>query len=275
MNDQELLRLYHAEPGKTVAALDPWRDREGRSSYERLARETDDLPIRSRILDLACGDGFLLSLLAKKGFKDLVGVDRSPDELSAARARLGSGAELSCHDAHALPFPAGSVDAVTCHMALMLLEPVESALAEVTRVLRPGGLFMAVINRAHPDPAYDIYRRELYRITAESGMDRLRCGDPRAYTFDGLCELLRGPSFDGEHMNLTEFAIQTQTTPQVLWSMLRLMYDVFRLPAPAQARLEDRLLHRWQSLTDERGGLTCTMGMRLFKCRTHSPTRKR
>jgi ubiquinone/menaquinone biosynthesis C-methylase UbiE len=274
MTEEELLRLYHAAPGKTVAMLDPWRDREGRSSYERLAQEIDDLPRTNRILDLACGDGYLLSLLAKEGFKDLIGVDRSPDELSAARERLGPAAALLCQDAHALPLPAGSVDAVTCHMALMLLEHVDAALAEIARVLRPGGLFIAVINRAHPDPAYDVYRRELYRITAEVGLDRLRAGDPRAYTSEGLRELLRSQPFDGEPMRLTDFVVEARATPQALWAMLRLMYDVFRLPAPAQATFEDRLLRRWQSLTDERGQLTCAMGMRLLKCRTHSLARQ-
>jgi SAM-dependent methyltransferase len=273
MNDETLLHRYHFEPGNTVAMLEHWRDSEGRRSYEVLAAEMNALPRTSRVLDLGCGDGYLLALLAQRGFRDLVGVDRSDQELDAAGERLGPRVELYCQDARELLLPARSVDIVVCHMALMLMESVESVLAEVVRILKPGGCFVAVINRPLHDPAYEVYRRKLHRITAESGMRRLRLGDPRAFTAEGLGELIHGQRFDGEALQIRDFCVRTQATPSKLWSMLRLMYDVFRLPAPAQVRLEEELLVDWRSLTDDSGVLTASMGMRLLKCRTMTSPR--
>jgi SAM-dependent methyltransferase len=248
--------------------LERWQTPEGRSSYQVIADETGVLSRDSRLLDLACGDGYLLDLLARLGFSNLIGVDLSLEELSRARERLGPCAELSCQDAHALTLPAGSVEVVVCHMALMLMEPVEPVLAEIARILEPGGRFIAVVNRYIHDPVLEVYRRRLHRTTAEIGMNRLHLGDPRAFTAEGLCELIDGQGFDREALTIQDFEVRTRAMPSVLWSMLRLTYDVFQLPESAQATLEGRLLRGWESLMDEAGLLTCSMGMRLLKCHT-------
>lgn len=73
---------------------------------------------------------------------DYLGVDVSHAELSVARAR-GRGPVLN-GDALALPVESGSVDVVVCSMAIMLLRPIDAAMAEVARVLRPGGTFAAI-----------------------------------------------------------------------------------------------------------------------------------
>ncbi|WP_437323598.1 class I SAM-dependent methyltransferase [Sorangium sp. So ce381] len=271
MDDQTLIDRYHAQPGKTHSMLEGFRDAEGRSSYEVLAEETDALPRDARVLDLACGDGYLLALLAQRGFGDLAGVDRSAEELAAARARLGAGADLRCEDASALSLPEGSVDIVVCHMALMLMAPIEPILAEVGRVLAPGGLFISVVNRPLRDPVFAIHRREVGRVTAEAGMLRLRLGDSRVYAAEGLRDLLHAGPFDPERVHLRDFVVRARATPERFASMLALVYDVFRLPAPQKAALEQRLLGAWTPLAGEDGLLTCSMGMRLSVCRRAAP----
>lgn len=100
-----------------------------------------------RILDLACGDGYLLALLARKFPKArLIGIDMSPEELAAARERVQSAAELQLAHAAALPLEDAYCDAVTCHLALMLMEDAPSIVRELGRVLVPGGIFAAVLN---------------------------------------------------------------------------------------------------------------------------------
>src|ERR1043165_7554754 len=76
--------------------LAPFRDSRGCSWYDWLAGEVRDLPAEAGILDLACGDGYLMSLLASRGGRRLVGIDRSAEELAAARARLGGGGPVGC-----------------------------------------------------------------------------------------------------------------------------------------------------------------------------------
>jgi SAM-dependent methyltransferase len=205
-------------------------------------------------------------MLATRGFTQLIGVDQSPHELAAARERLGGRAEFHCQDAGSLPFPAHSVDRVMCHMALMLLEPVDTVLGEIARVLKPGGLLVAVINRPHPDPAWDVFRRELLRITAEARLNRLRLGNPHIFTEEGTRTLFRGTSFDENGLVFRDFVIRTRVAPHQLWSMFELMYDVFRLSAPAREQLAQRSLAAWEPLLDDTGLISAGLGMRLIKC---------
>lgn len=252
--------------------FDRWRTAEGLSSYDVLANAVDALPRTHRTLDLACGDGHLLHLLSERGFANLAGVDMSPDEIAAARRRLGDCADLSCQEAGALSFANQSIDAVVCHLALMLMEPVEPVLGEILRVLRSGGSFFAVVNRYVPHPVLDAYRQALHRITKESGLERLRMGDARVFGDKGLTELLLGAkfgntSFSEETIGFRDFDVLIRTTPPLLWSMLRLAYDVFRLSDEAQAVLEAQVLRRWSEWVDNAGQLTCCYGLRLLACR--------
>jgi hypothetical protein len=44
------------------------------------------------------------------------------------------------------------------------------------------------------------------------------------------------------------------------------MYDVFRLPEPFRATLEERVKAGWEALADEGGVVACALGMRLVIC---------
>ena len=266
MRNETLLHRYHTQPGKTAAVFERWRNAAGRSSYEVVVEETGAIARDARVVDLACGDGHLLGLLARLGFENLTGVDLSPHELAAARKRLGPRVELYCEDVRSLSLPDESFDLVLCHMALMLIEPVDSAVGEIARILKPGGCFLAVVNRFRRDPASEVFRAELHRITAECEMERLKLGDPRVLTAPGLNELIRKSWRSGDDVHIEDFDIQTKVTRSQLWAMLSQMYDVFPLPASARAELQARLLPAWEPLMDAEGQLTCTMGMRLLKC---------
>ncbi len=92
------------------------------------------------VIDLACGSAPMHPLLLDAS--TYLGIDRSEQELAIAERR-GRG-PLMLGDALELPLPDASVDAVVCSMAIMLLRPVERALSEVARVLRPGGVFATI-----------------------------------------------------------------------------------------------------------------------------------
>lgn len=99
---------------------------------EALTRHVLDrlaLPPGSLLADVACGDGAALRLAAARGVL-AVGVDLEP------RAR-----PTAVGDAHALPLRTGAYDAVLCECALSTFTDPARALAEVRRVLRPGGAF--------------------------------------------------------------------------------------------------------------------------------------
>ena len=93
-----------------------------------------------RILDVGCGPGFytaeLLEQVGPSGA--LVGVDASPAMLAAAAKRCP---DATFHEglATGLPVPDGSFDAALTVQVLEYVEDVDAALAELHRVLRPGG----------------------------------------------------------------------------------------------------------------------------------------
>jgi SAM-dependent methyltransferase len=92
-----------------------------------------------RLLDVATGPGHLASVAAARG-ASVVGVDVSPSMVEIARG-LYPAVEFGDGDAEDLPFPDADFDAVVMNYGLLHLSRPELAIAEASRVLRPGGRF--------------------------------------------------------------------------------------------------------------------------------------
>ena len=97
------------------------------------------------VLEVGCGTGLILSRLAATA-RSVVGVDLSPGMLAAA---AGRGHAVVCADATRLPFPDASFDAVVSFKVLAHVVAVREALAEMARVLRPGGVLTAEFYNRH------------------------------------------------------------------------------------------------------------------------------
>ena len=101
------------------------------------------LPSTARIVDYGCGYGRVTGLLREHGFTAVEGVDPSPGLLARAR-RTHPGLVFSLLvDPPHLPFPDGGVDAVLVFAVLTCIpadDDQRRLIAELTRVLRPGGL---------------------------------------------------------------------------------------------------------------------------------------
>jgi SAM-dependent methyltransferase len=91
------------------------------------------------ILDLGCGDGQLTTRLIGTG-AHVLGVDASPEMVTAARER---GIEAEQAPAESLPFRDATFDAVFSNAALHWVRGQDAMLAQVHRVLKPGGRFVA------------------------------------------------------------------------------------------------------------------------------------
>lgn len=98
-----------------------------------------------RGLDLGCGDGRLTGIiLSKIGSREFVGVDLDPLETALA---IKSGLYTAIHttSATSIPEPSASFDFVLSNSVLEHIPDIDGVLAEVGRLLRPGGRFILTV----------------------------------------------------------------------------------------------------------------------------------
>jgi len=104
----------------------------------------------------------------------LTGVDLSPGMLALARRRaadLGRTADLREADAQALPFADASFDTVVCTMSLCSVPDERAAIAEMHRVLRPGGQLLLADHVAAPNRLLRAGQQLAERITVRFSGD--------------------------------------------------------------------------------------------------------
>lgn len=99
-------------------------------------------PEASDLLDIGTGTGRMLLLFAARVDR-AVGIDTSREMLAVARANIEAAGLRNCQvrqgDMYSLPLPDASFDAVTIHQVLHYADRPAMVIAEVARVLRPGG----------------------------------------------------------------------------------------------------------------------------------------
>ncbi|MCY7319636.1 MAG: class I SAM-dependent methyltransferase [Ramlibacter sp.] len=234
------------------------------SSYECLASV---VPAGARtVLDLACGDGFLLALLAarRQAGLSLVGVDLSTGELAAARRRLGPAALLHQGLARELPLGDLAADVVLCHMALMLMDDVPQVLAEVRRVLTPGGVFSAVIGGGSASPAHQVFVSLLREYRKLPQFESLRLGDRRLQSPEGIADLF---AEDFEPPAIDAIVLQWRCRPAALWSWFDKMYDMAWLDVADATLIERRFAQAVEPLCDAGGQLEHSVMLRRITAR--------
>lgn len=121
---------------------DHWWFRGRRRLVGRMLGELG-LERRDRVLDVGIGTGSHLRLLAELGFSNVVGLDRSEASIRFCREKqLGIAPRGDLGD---LPFAAESFDLVLATDVLEHVAPEQRAIAEIRRVLRPGGLALVTV----------------------------------------------------------------------------------------------------------------------------------
>jgi len=106
----------------------------------------DELRDAETILDVGCGDGQISRMMAAAGAR-VVGIDPTWNQISVAGER-GGGASYLRSTADEMPFADGAFDAAVACLVFEHIDHVDEAIAEVARVVRPGGRFCFFLN--HP-----------------------------------------------------------------------------------------------------------------------------
>jgi demethylmenaquinone methyltransferase / 2-methoxy-6-polyprenyl-1,4-benzoquinol methylase len=110
----------------------------------------------SWVLDVATGTGLVARELARRNVR-VVGLDQSPEMVSrgleAVRERgLGGRVRFALGQAQSLPFADGTFDAVTFTYLLRYVDDPAATVAELVRVLRPGGVMASLEFHVPPEP---------------------------------------------------------------------------------------------------------------------------
>ena len=139
---RHLDEVHRKHPGFTELIASNCRDKYGNTSYDLLLNLLDKKQSLN-VLDIACGSGYLLNLCYKRfgGSLKLTGVDMSSSELELARKKLNStNYKLHLGMAQDLSFlENSSFDAILCHWALTLMDPIVPVLDNIYRLLKNKG----------------------------------------------------------------------------------------------------------------------------------------
>lgn len=146
-----------------------WRRRAAKEAIKEATafcgRATKELQPHSVVasLDVACGTGDMAIELLKRGCS-VTGIDLSEEMLAIARRKTAE-ANFQLANAEALPFDDATFDAVTSAFGIRNFVHLEKGLAEMARVLKPGGR-MVILEMSTPDsalvrPFYNLYTRRI------------------------------------------------------------------------------------------------------------------
>ncbi len=239
------------------------------------------------ILDLGCGPGVAgRALLKRYRGAQVTGVDFAPAMLRVARRRRRwfSAQRFVCADAQALPLAADSVDLAFSNLTVQWCNDPVAVLAEVWRVLRPGGLFMftslgpdtlkelrtawrAVDGHTHVSAFIDIH--DLGDALGRSGFEQPVLDVERfCLTYPDVRALAADLKAIGAR-NATAGRLRP-LTGRTAWAAMEVAYEPFRSGGRLPATYEVIYAHAWKPLAPRRRGPDAAQPM-IF----HSPRRRR
>jgi SAM-dependent methyltransferase len=204
-----------------------------------------------RVLDVACGTGVVARLAAERVGSEgsVTAVDLSADMIEVAETIPSTGASIEwlVGDATALGLPDDAYDVVLCQMGLMFMDDREAAVAEMHRVLAPGGRLVVntpgqiqapfqLMKQAiaeHIDPELGGFVRAVFSMH-----------DPEA-----LCDLLRGAGLEDVSATVSTARLRLPAPADFLWQYINLSPMgpmVARAPEAAKTAMERRVVESWQ-----------------------------
>ena len=244
---EHLLLVHKMNPGFTESCAQKCVDDYDRNTYEILANVVDPSTHLS-VLEIACGSGVLLQICDQRCGEniELSGIDMSSEELVLARSRNPSPKiKLYQGVSQDMNFLRdGSFDVVLCHWALTLMDEVSFVLREIKRVLKPGGIFAAIVDgEPSTAPGYEEVHNLIYNQTNKEikNYGAIDLGDPRVRNTQAL-EVLVGATFEDVNIQVEPLVFNLKANPDVLArEVAGFFYASFLLSSLAYQQLLEKL----------------------------------
>ena len=141
-----------------------------------------------RILDLACGDKRLPPCTDAAEMIVAVDISEVAVKLAAEAYRGRAGAAVAVMDAHALAFASATFDLVSFTESIEKMHDADRAIAEIRRVLKPGGRLL--VTAANANSLHLVMTRKLGYPAFKTSFQHIR-----EYAFEEVCDLLRKAGF--------------------------------------------------------------------------------
>lgn len=210
-----------------------------------------DLQPGERVVDVACGTGVITRLAATQvgPTGSVTGIDVAPDMIEVAKRNPNPGVNVDWRvaDAADLPFDDGSCDVVLCQMGLMFMGDQPAALAEMRRVLAPGGR-LAINTPGRIQPPFELMEQALVEHISPDLGPFVRAvfsmHDP-----DAVAALFQSAGFDRVEATETTATLDLPGPADFLWQYINLTpMGQFVEPAPKEAKqaLEQQVVDSWQ-----------------------------
>ena len=172
-NDPAYVRTQYASEDGLEARRSAYRDVTGPDAREVAFEAVAEVEPR-RVLEVGCGPGEASEQIARDLAADVVALDTSERMVELARRR---GVDARVGDVQSLPFADGEFDCALAAWMLYHVPDVDRGIAELSRVLRPGGRLVAVTNaQDHMAELWSLVglERPSLPFAAENGGELLR-----------------------------------------------------------------------------------------------------
>lgn len=240
----------HYRPGDMEGLFKLFKSRDGKTSYEELLSGLKIDP-GMKILELPSGSAPLSKLLLQNsgGEIEVIAVDFNQKELDRITDKR---VQKKCEPAQKLSLDSDSIDFVFCHLGIMLFNPLQDALTEISRVLVSDGQLVANIIDFNGSNVLKTFSstsgKYLQHVSEFPGW-----GDPRGNDRIGLEQALGKAGFKVPS-KASQYSVSLKGRPKEVIDSARVFFQVnFMLDENLRNRYIEELVSRLESQADQQG----------------------